>query len=362
MPETPPAEPALPADAPFVSPEDTPAAAACASSTGGEPASTPPVWIGADEVAARISPDHARRLLLEALRRGFDPAADPARAVVPAGQGHLLVMPSATSAAAGVKVASVSPDNPSRGLPRIQAVYVLLDARSLTPRALIDGVALTDLRTPATSAVAIDALAPGATGPDGAAGAGRLDEVVVIGTGPQARGHARAILAVREVGRVHLVGRDAERADACARGLRGLGLTVQSVDAADPDALERAVRAADLVVCATSAAEPVLRAEWVRDGACIVAVGSHEPDRREVDGALLRRSLVVVEDVDTALREAGDVILAIAEGHLTRDDLRTLAEVARGDVTRATDRPTVVKTVGMSWQDLVVAQALLPGD
>ncbi len=327
------------------------------------PADPAPVWIGADEVAARISPDRARRLLLEALRGGFDPAADPARAVVPAGQGHLLVMPSATSTAAGVKVASVSPGNPSRGLPRIQAVYVLLDARSLTPRALIDGVALTDVRTPATSAVAIDALAPGAPGApgaEGAAGPGRLDEVVVIGTGPQARGHARAILAVREVGCVHLVGRDAERADACARDLRGLGLTVQTVDAADQAALERAVRAADLVVCATSAAEPVLRAEWVRDGACVVAVGSHEPDRREVDGALLRRSLVVVEDVDTALREAGDVILAIAEGHLTRDDLRTLSEVARGDVTRDTDRPTVVKTVGMSWQDLVVAEALLP--
>lgn len=305
----------------------------------------PPRWIDATEVAQRIDPDRGRRLLVEALRGDLDPADDPPRAAVPAGQGHLLVMPSATSAAAGVKVASVSPDNPGRGLPRIQAVYVLMDAQTLTPRALVDGIALTDLRTPATSAVGIEVLAPE-----------RVEEFVLIGTGPQARGHARAVLALRDVGHVTLVGRDAERARACADDLSGLGLRV---DVQTADSPEAAVRRADLVVAATSAAEPVVRGEWVRDGACVVAVGSHEPDRRELDGALMGRAQVVVEDVEAALREAGDVVLAVQEGHLRREDLRTLGEVARGEVTRATDRPNVVKTVGMSWQDLVVAQALL---
>ena len=93
----------------------------------------------------------------------------------------------------------------------------------------------------------------------------------------------------------------------------------------------------------------------------MTAVGSHEPDARELDAALLGRATVVVEDVATALREAGDVVLAIAEGTLTAADLVPVRDVVTGTRTLATDRPVVVKTVGMSWQDLVVAEAVLAG-
>jgi ornithine cyclodeaminase/alanine dehydrogenase-like protein (mu-crystallin family) len=93
----------------------------------------------------------------------------------------------------------------------------------------------------------------------------------------------------------------------------------------------------------------------------VVAVGSHEPDAREVDAPLLGRATVVVEDVGTALREAGDVVLAIAEGRLTADDLVPMRDVVTSTVTPPADRPLVLKSVGMSWQDLVVAEAVLAG-
>ena len=99
----------------------------------------------------------------------------------------------------------------------------------------------------------------------------------------------------------------------------------------------------------------------LRDDAVVVAVGSHEPDARELDAPLLGRATVVVEDVATALREAGDVVLAIAEGTLTAADLVPMRDVLTGDVAVPTDRPLVFKSVGMSWQDLVVAAAVCRG-
>lgn len=304
-----------------------------------------PTWVSASDVTSRVSPDRARQLLRAALEAGFDPAADPPRATPSAGRGQLLVMPSATPSAAGVKVLSVAPDNPARGLPRIQAWYVLMDAETLTPWALLDGTALTALRTPATSALAADVLA-----------ADEADRLVIVGAGPQALAHVAAMRAIREISRVTLVVRSAERARRCADGVRALGVGCDVVETASPAAAEGAVREAGIIVCATSAATPVIDGSWVSDGACVVAIGSHEPDRRELDAALLGRSLVVVEDVATALREAGDVVMAIAEGALAEADLHPLRDLVLGRVPRAADKPNVVKTVGMSWEDLVIAE------
>jgi ornithine cyclodeaminase len=97
----------------------------------------------------------------------------------------------------------------------------------------------------------------------------------------------------------------------------------------------------------------------LRHDAVVVAVGSHEPDARELDASLLGRATVVVEDVATALREAGDVVLAIADGTLTPVDLVPMRDVLTGAVAVPEDRPLVFKSVGMSWQDLVVAAAVV---
>lgn len=301
-------------------------------------------FIDAGELRGRIGPKRAFELIERALLDGFDPAEDPARSHAGAGDGHLLLMPSTLGEWVGVKVASVSPDNPVRDLPRIQAVYMLMDARTLTPRLLVDGVALTSLRTPATSAVAADRLAaPGAS------------SLVVFGSGPQAVEHAVAVARIRELTSVRLVGRTPHRVAAAVQELAERGIAAEAGTGAD-------VAEADIVVCATSAKDPLFDGSLVRDGACVVAIGSHEPDRRELDSALMGRSLVVVEESDAALRECGDVVLAITEGTLTEADLVGLAPLVRGEANRRSDRPNVFKGSGMSWEDLAVAVGVAPTD
>ncbi|TQM10710.1 ornithine cyclodeaminase family protein [Pseudonocardia kunmingensis] len=301
-------------------------------------------FYGAQEVRERVPPRRARELVEAALAGGFDPATDPARVHTPAGAGHLLLMPSTLGGWCGVKVASVAPGNPAAGLPRIQATYVLMDAATLTPRAILDGASLTALRTPAVSAVAADRLAP-----PGAA------ELLVFGTGPQAVEHVVALADIRRFARVRVVGRSAARvSDVLAQvAARGVPAEAGSVEH---------VAGADVVACATAAGEPLFDGARVRDGACVVAIGSHEPDRRELDAGLMGRALVVVEDPGTALREAGDVVRAVAEGTLAADGLVGLGALVRGEVARREDRPNVFKGTGMAWQDLAVAAGVVADD
>ena len=291
-------------------------------------------YLDAAAVAA-LGPAAAIDALTAALRAGLDPATDPARIAVGLANGQFLLMPAGSPSAAGVKVVTVAPGNPARGLPRIQAAYLLFDPETLALRAVLDGTALTLLRTPA---VAVAAALPRL--PD------RPLRVAVVGAGPQAAAHVATLAAVRPLSTVtHLV-RDP------SRGPEGAVLLGSALAAA-------ALGRADVVVCVTSARTPLFDSAVLRADAVVLAVGSHEPDARELDAALLGGATVVVEDVATALREAGDVVLAVAEGALTADDLVPMRDVVTGAVTLPADRPLVVKTVGMSWQDLVVADAVL---
>ena len=291
-------------------------------------------YLDADAVAG-LGPALAVEAVTDALRGGLDPATDPARTAADLTAGQFLLMPAESATGAGVKVVTVAPGNPARGLPRVQATYLLFDRDSLALRAALDGTALTTLRTPAVSVAGVLPRLPA-----------RPLRVAVVGAGPQAVAHAATLAAVRPVDRVtHLV-RDPSRTS-----LDAVALT--SYDAAE------VLRSADVVVCATSARTPVFDSALLRDDVVVVAVGSHEPDARELDAALLGRATVLVEDVATALREAGDVVLAVAEGAIGPGDLVPMRDVVTGAVDVPTDRPTVFKTVGMSWQDLVVAEAVL---
>jgi ornithine cyclodeaminase/alanine dehydrogenase-like protein (mu-crystallin family) len=308
---------------------------------------TTPLLIDADAVVA-CSRQAAVDAIDVALASGVDPADDLSREIVPLHAGQFLLMPSERSpsgAHVGIKVATVAPDNPARGLPRIQASYLLFDAETLALRAVLDGTALTTLRTPAVSVAAIRPRLLADTGPL---------RLAVVGAGPQAHGHVATLAAALPVARslasvAHLV-RDPDR--------------VPPSDGADVVALgstrsDHLIRTADVIVCATSARAPLFDADLVADTAVVVAIGSHEPDVREVSAALCSRATVVVEDVTTALREAGDVVLAVHEGALRPQDLVPMREVVTGRVIPDPDRPLLFKGVGMSWQDLAIAELVV---
>lgn len=274
-------------------------------------------FISAAEVARRLSAAEAVDALEDALLAGLDPETDAPRGAVELERGQLLLMPSVAAAQPVVKLVTIG------GEPRIQGVCVVFDAATLAPAAIVDGIALTNLRTAAVSALAVRYLAI----PD----AGRL---VLFGRGPQAYAHATALRAVRPVEHVEMIGREHGNLD---------GL------------IERA----DIICCCTTAREPLFDGARVADHATVVAIGSHEPDARETDDALAARAAIVVESRASALREAGDVILAIDSGATTPEQLVTLSELVRGEAKPGTDRPRLFKSTGMSWEDAVVASALV---
>jgi ornithine cyclodeaminase/alanine dehydrogenase-like protein (mu-crystallin family) len=273
-------------------------------------------FITANDVDQRLSALKAADALEAALLAGLDPEADPPRGVIELDRGQMLVMASAAARHPVVKLVTVG------GEPRIQGVCVIFDGTTLAPIAVVDGVAVTTVRTAAVSALAVRHLAV----PD----ARRL---LVFGRGPQAHAHVAAMRAIRPIEQVSMVGRDVTD-------------------------LDELVTAADIVCCCTTAREPLFDGALVADHATVVAIGSHEPDVRETDDTLAARATVVVESRTSALREAGDVILAIDSGATTAAQLITLAELIRGELKPPTGRPTLFKSTGMSWEDAVIAANL----
>jgi ornithine cyclodeaminase/alanine dehydrogenase-like protein (mu-crystallin family) len=271
-------------------------------------------YLTAEDVARHLTPLVAIDALEAALKDGLDPETDPPRRFVSLENGELILMPSEVSGHVAVKLVTIG------GEPRVQGVVVVFDATTLAPVALIDGIALTNVRTSAVSALAVRHLA-------------REDatRLLIFGRGPQAHAHVEAISAIRPIGHVDLLGRDHSGAD-------------------------ELVAAADIICCATTASAPLFDGSLVAGHATVVAIGTHDPDARETDDALARSATVVVESRVSALREAGDVITAIGSGALQRDALITLAELVNGAPIPA--GPRLFKSTGMSWEDAVMAATL----
>jgi len=286
---------------------------------------------------ALVDMGRAVRAIQRDLAAGLDPAQDFARSIVDLEHGQLLYMPSRFGDFVGAKVSTVAPENPAIGKNRIQGVYLLMDALTLEPVMLMDGHALTALRTPAVSAAIADYLAPTI-----------VEHLVVFGSGTQAWGHVEAMRSIRDVGRVSIVARDEERSTTLVERLVCSGQEARVGVATD-------VRDAQVIICATTSRTPLFDGTMVLDDALAVAVGSHEPDARELDSSLVSRAQVVVEDPTVALREAGDLLIPISEGRFSESAMIAMRDIITGDVAVDRTRPRVFKSSGMPWQDLVVA-------
>jgi ornithine cyclodeaminase len=274
----------------------------------------PLTFIDRRRMFGAISVSAAADALEAALRTGLDPESQPDRSVMQVGRGEMLIMPASVGPHSTVKLATVG------GKPHIQGVAVVFDTATLAPVALIDGVALTELRTPAVSLVAARRMLRGP-----------VRHLAVFGNGPQGVVHAEALRAEFEVA------------------------SLTTLDSrSTPAEVAAAVGDADLICCATTAREPLFDGGLVSESALVIAVGSHEPTARELDAALVERSAIVVESRRSALREAGELVLAEIGEHA----VTTLAELIRGE--RLPERgPRLFKSTGMSWEDTVVASLVV---
>lgn len=308
-----------------------------------------------NQVRALVSMPDAIALMKQAFGElSSGRTVSPLRTVIPLPdrEADALFMPAYVPAmdALGLKSVNVFRNNPARGLPAIHALVMLVDTETGQPAAIMDGSYLTALRTGAVSGAATDLLA-------------REDShtLAVIGAGAQGVTQIAAICAVRPIERVIAVDVNQAALDRLRDGIRQdwpdlLDRVEVSTDAAG------AVRQADIVCTATTSRNPVFADSDLRPGTHVSGVGAYTPHMQEVPAETVVRATVVVDAIDAALEEGGDLIIPLNQGLVTRDHFaRELGMLVNGDVTGRTSRDeiTFFKSVGNAVQDVVVAKRAL---
>lgn len=256
--------------------------------------------------------------------------------------GTALFMPALAGNYLGTKAVTVFPRNATLGRAVIQGVVLLFDKATGEPCAVIDGTYLTALRTGAASGVATQVLShPSAK------------RAVVIGTGVQAETQCLAICAVRDLVEIGVYSRHPERV---ARFIEKMAPRIRArlYPAAE---LDRLIEEADIICTATSSQSPVFRGELVPPGCHINAIGAFTPSSRELDSDVISRARLFIDDTDSCLQEAGDVLIPLKEGRIRKECLIELGNVisGRSPGRRAKEDITVFKSVGVAVQDIVAA-------
>lgn len=284
--------------------------------------------------------------LADAFAQSFDspermhcelPGSDDAKLLImPAWQGRTAI---------GVKIATVMPENCQQQLPTVDGVYVLMDGQTGTVTAILDAPALTALRTAAVSALASRFMSRQ-----------QSKTLLVVGTGALAPHLARAHASVRDFDEILVWGRNANKAALIVAALSDLSVEITVRVALN---LQEAVASADIVSCATLSTAPLIMADWVNPGTHLDFVGSFSPQMREADPELFRNARTIV-DTQTALRESGDILGAIADGILC-EPIPELADLARGLAKgRCSDQElTIFKSVGTGLSDIATARYIV---
>jgi ornithine cyclodeaminase/alanine dehydrogenase-like protein (mu-crystallin family) len=288
------------------------------------------IFLSEDEVRAVLSLDE----LIPAIRQGLmafsaGEVVQPVRSVmrVEAHGGWFAVMPAVYGGVMGAKMVTFYPGNASVYKHTHMAMIQLFRADTGEPLAVMDGRLITEMRTAAVSAVAVDCLA-----------AKDVKVLGILGSGVQARSHVQALARIRKFEEIRVWSRSEENARRFAEEVGGrVGLA------------EEVATGADVVLTLTSSPEPVLRGKWLKQDAVVCAVGAVTPERRELDDEAMRGA-VVVESREAAMREPGDILLAKAEVTAEIGELLNGRRLERGD------RPVVFKSVGIAIEDIVAAK------
>lgn len=286
------------------------------------------------------------------LSAGRASVPDRVAALVPESDALLAAMPGYVPSlgALASKLVSLFPRNAGSAIPTHQAVLVVFDPQTGSPVALMDGTEITAVRTGACSALSVRLLA-------------REDSSVlaVIGTGVQARSHARAVVRVRPIAEILIAGRERRKAGALATELADdLGVPVRAVDSY-AEALEHA----DVACSTTHALEPVVRRDWLAPGTHLTSVG-YNPAGRELDDQTVVDALVCVESRRAALAPfpagSNDLTQPIRDGLIPPGHVHAeLGELVSGTKPgrASAEQITLYKSVGVAVQDAAAAALLL---
>lgn len=294
---------------------------------------------------------------IEAMKRAYA-ALSEGRAEVPL-RSHLtipthdatsLFMPAYVQDAGGdsmvLKVVSLFPENPERGLPFIHAAVLAFDASSGRPRALLEGGSLTAIRTGAASGAATDLLAR----PE-------CHVAAIFGAGVQGRTQLEAVCTVRPIERVWIFDPKPNNAQTFITEMSGAGPVPSELFLAETP--KQAVAEADVICTATTSPKPVFEDEHLKPGVHINAVGAFTPDMAEIPPNTIIRGMVVVDSRTAALEEAGDLIQPIRSGIYSAENIHAeLGEIITGNARGRidADQVTVFKSVGIAVQDALAAE------
>ena len=265
--------------------------------------------------------------------------------------GAFLIMPSYAPDrdAAAVKLINIFPRNAQRGQNTGPAQVLLMDGATGFLLAMLDGTQVTQLRTGASSGAAFDLL-------------GRKNAKIggLIGTGGQAAAQLEAMLTVRDLDEVLVYSRDAARCRAfCDAMTQALSPSAKLTPADHPD---QVAEAADLLITVTSSATPVFDGRKVKAGATISCVGTYQPEKHELDPAVLPRAgKIFCDSVEAVLEESGDLLIPLAQGLIGEEDITgSLGDLLLGRCPgRESEEEIIVyETVGIAAQDLIAAQAI----
>ncbi|WP_370423584.1 ornithine cyclodeaminase family protein [Streptomyces sp. QH1-20] len=310
--------------------------------------------LSGDQVREAFPVAEAYRVVAEVMRRysGGD-VVQPVRTVLASGRDASLfaTMPchvtGESDSGYGLKAVLHAPGNSARGLPTHVGVVVVFDPETAQPLAMMEGAAVTALRTAAASAVATDALAR----PD-------AGDLALIGAGTQARSHLLALNEIRRIHRIRLWNRGRVRAEEFLKWAR----TQVDVDVELVNTPADALRGADLACTTVDTTDPVVRAEDLADGVHVNAVGSSVPGKRELDSHAVASCSVFVDSREGALRESSEISGPVEEGLVPADrQLPEIGEVLLGKHpgrTRPTER-TLYKSLGMAAQDVASGFAVV---
>jgi thiomorpholine-carboxylate dehydrogenase len=236
-------------------------------------------------------------------------------------------MPAVAAEAMGAKLVSFYPGNAGTKVPTHLALIALFRTDTGEPLAVMDGRLITEMRTAAVSAAAMKVLA-----------APESRVLALLGSGVQAHAHLEALSEIRRFDEVRVWSRTPAHAEdfAARHGVEAMPA-------------EAAVSGADVVVTATAAREPILRGDWLKPGALVLAIGAPRPDWRELDDRAMANALVV-DSREAVLKESGDVILSGAAIDAE------IGEILAGAKPAPAGRTIVFKSVGLAVEDIAAAK------